>query len=137
MGWPTPNLVGGMKASGNELNGPIEQCAHRDSTASGVCKNPQKYDAARWTGPAGFATSPPSSAATLRALIFSDGRIAQLVEQLTLNQRVPGSSPGAPTIGTPIFDSGFFMSGSRTKRVPCDVFGGRTSHAVRRVADVL
>src|ERR1700712_1138938 len=26
------------------------------------------------------------------------GRIAQLVEQLTLNQRVPGSSPGAPTI---------------------------------------
>jgi hypothetical protein len=28
------------------------------------------------------------------------GRIAQLVEQLTLNQRVPGSSPGAPTIDT-------------------------------------
>jgi hypothetical protein len=28
----------------------------------------------------------------------SCGRIAQLVEQLTLNQRVPGSSPGAPTI---------------------------------------
>ena len=27
------------------------------------------------------------------------GRIAQLVEQLTLNQRVPGSSPGAPTNG--------------------------------------
>src|SRR5262245_42914835 len=26
------------------------------------------------------------------------GRIAQLVEQLTLNQRVPGSSPGAPTM---------------------------------------
>ena len=25
------------------------------------------------------------------------GRIAQLVEQLTLNQRVPGSNPGAPT----------------------------------------
>src|SRR5262249_39199898 len=25
------------------------------------------------------------------------GRIAQLVEQPTLNQRVPGSSPGAPT----------------------------------------
>ena len=30
-----------------------------------------------------------------RAAFF--GRIAQLVEQLTLNQRVPGSSPGAPT----------------------------------------
>ncbi len=28
---------------------------------------------------------------------FPVGRIAQLVEQLTLNQRVPGSSPGAPT----------------------------------------
>ena len=27
-----------------------------------------------------------------------DGRIAQLVEQLTLNQRVLGSSPSAPTI---------------------------------------
>ncbi|MDB5719815.1 MAG: hypothetical protein JWP15_433 [Alphaproteobacteria bacterium] len=27
-----------------------------------------------------------------------NGRIAQLVEQLTLNQRVPGSSPGASTI---------------------------------------
>src|SRR3954462_13711442 len=26
------------------------------------------------------------------------GRIAQLVEQMTLNHRVPGSSPGAPTI---------------------------------------
>ena len=30
-----------------------------------------------------------------------DGRIAQLVEQLTLNQRVQGSSPCAPTIETP------------------------------------
>ena len=29
-----------------------------------------------------------------------DGRIAQLVEQLTLNQRVLGSSPSAPTIDT-------------------------------------
>ena len=28
---------------------------------------------------------------------LQSGRIAQLVEQLTLNQRVPGSSPGAPT----------------------------------------
>jgi hypothetical protein len=31
------------------------------------------------------------------------GRIAQLVEQLTLNQRVPGSSPGAPTIDVATF----------------------------------
>ncbi len=29
---------------------------------------------------------------------YFDGRIAQLVEQLTLNQRVHGSSPCAPTI---------------------------------------
>ena len=28
------------------------------------------------------------------------GRLAQSVEQLTFNQRVPGSSPGAPTINT-------------------------------------
>jgi chromosomal replication initiation ATPase DnaA len=37
-----------------------------------------------------------------------DGRIAQLVEQLTLNQRVQGSSPCAPTIdikGLPAFEA--------------------------------
>src|SRR5262245_38916739 len=34
------------------------------------------------------------------------GRIAQLVEQLTLNQRVPGSSPGAPT-NNPNSDAAF------------------------------
>ncbi len=28
---------------------------------------------------------------------FSQAPLAQLAEQLTLNQRVPGSSPGAPT----------------------------------------
>ena len=37
-----------------------------------------------------------------RALLYPrlcfGGRIAQLVEQLTLNQRVAGSSPAAPTI---------------------------------------
>ncbi len=31
------------------------------------------------------------------ALCLLDGRIAQVVEQLTLNQRVGGSSPSAPT----------------------------------------
>jgi hypothetical protein len=35
--------------------------------------------------------------AVTRHLPHWPGRIAQLVEQLTLNQRVPGSSPGAPT----------------------------------------
>ena len=34
---------------------------------------------------------------TTDGLLF-EGRIAQLVEQLTLNQRVQGSSPCAPTI---------------------------------------
>src|SRR5246127_5945752 len=61
------------------------------------------------------------------------GRIAQLVEQLTLNQRVPGSSPGAPTKQSQILSWDF----ARTKRVSCDVFCGRTSHAVRRVDDIL
>ena len=32
------------------------------------------------------------------AAIACDGRLAQLVEQLTLNQRVVGSRPTAPTI---------------------------------------
>ena len=41
-----------------------------------------------------FAKRPPSR----RLFRTRSGRIAQLVEQLTLNQRVPGSSPGAPTI---------------------------------------
>src|SRR4030088_1370124 len=36
--------------------------------------------------------------ALLRRLFRAgSGRIAQLVEQMTLNHRVPGSSPGAPT----------------------------------------
>ena len=38
----------------------------------------------------------------------SSGRIAQLVEQLTLNQRVPGSSPGAPTKSFKQYQNGSF-----------------------------
>jgi hypothetical protein len=33
----------------------------------------------------------------VKAFRAGSGRIAQLVEQMTLNHRVPGSSPGAPT----------------------------------------
>jgi hypothetical protein len=33
----------------------------------------------------------------VRGLSLAAGRIAQLVEQLTLNQRVQGSNPCAPT----------------------------------------
>jgi hypothetical protein len=36
--------------------------------------------------------------AVVVAVLTASGRIAQLVEQLTLNQRVQGSSPCAPTI---------------------------------------
>ena len=48
-----------------------------------------------WTELAPSLDSPGSLCYTTPPLY---GRIAQLVEQLTLNQRVPGSSPGAPTI---------------------------------------
>ena len=42
--------------------------------------------------------------------MFSDfyGRLAQLVEQLTLNQRVVGSSPAASTILKPSSEGFFF-----------------------------
>src|SRR5579863_8928117 len=48
-----------------------------------------------WTSQGRFAKRRPL-AMRFFGTLFS-GRIAQLVEQLTLNQRVPGSSPGAPT----------------------------------------
>src|SRR5262245_47848050 len=48
----------------------------------------------RWTVGTRFATGRSPCGAHPRRRF---GRIAQLVEQLTLNQRVPGSSPGAPT----------------------------------------
>jgi hypothetical protein len=41
---------------------------------------------------------PRSDGGVIDAPPAMDGRIAQLVEQLTLNQRVQGSSPCAPTI---------------------------------------
>jgi Aldehyde dehydrogenase family len=51
-----------------------------------------------WTEPISFAKARLLSIAIWRwKEIRFDGRIAQLVEQLTLNQRVQGSSPCAPT----------------------------------------
>jgi hypothetical protein len=47
-----------------------------------------------WTLPGAFA----KPRAPGEILSRHSGRIAQLVEQLTLNQRVQGSSPCAPTI---------------------------------------
>ena len=54
--------------------------------------------------------------APLPAMPRYRGRIAQLVEQLTLNQRVPGSSPGAPTIAgdEEAPQAGLFSSGFRS-----------------------
>jgi hypothetical protein len=46
-----------------------------------------------WTSPNRFAKRRPLA----KAFRAGSGRIAQLVEQMTLNHRVPGSSPGAPT----------------------------------------
>jgi hypothetical protein len=52
-------------------------------------KNPP----ACWTSGGRFAKRRPPA----KAFRAGSGRIAQLVEQMTLNHRVPGSSPGAPT----------------------------------------
>src|SRR5487761_2211594 len=46
-----------------------------------------------WTSGSRFA----KRRALAKAFRAGSGRIAQLVEQMTLNHRVPGSSPGAPT----------------------------------------
>ena len=46
-----------------------------------------------WTSRGRFAKRRPLA----KAFRAGSGRIAQLVEQMTLNHRVPGSSPGAPT----------------------------------------
>ena len=63
--------------------------------ASGACSALRPLRPLRWTPSPPFAkTRPPAD----RLRSHQSGRIAQAVEQLTLNQRVPGSSPGAPTL---------------------------------------
>src|ERR1700694_308747 len=52
-----------------------------------------KTPLACWTSEGRFAKRRPLA----KAFRAGSGRIAQLVEQMTLNHRVPGSSPGAPT----------------------------------------
>jgi hypothetical protein len=61
---------------------------------AGYPQRPGKLPPVCWTSVGRFAKRRPSA----KAFRTGSGRIAQLVEQLTLNQRVPGSSPGAPTI---------------------------------------
>jgi hypothetical protein len=54
--------------------------------------------ARRWTGGGAFGRASLVSGDPAEGERgHFDGRIAQLVEQLTLNQRVQGSSPCAPT----------------------------------------
>jgi hypothetical protein len=82
-----------------------------------------------WTSPNRFAKRRPLA----KAFPAGSGRIAQLVEQMTLNHRVPGSSPGAPT--TPAFfandfnwcDTIFLQPGVR-----CDNFRSRFGPARSR-----
>ena len=59
---------------------------------------------------------------------LSEWPLILLGNHAPLNQRVPGSSPGAPTKQVSLFANGFAGSRPRTKRVSCDVFCGRTSH---------
>jgi hypothetical protein len=56
-------------------------------------KQAGEYCVGCWTSGGRFAKRP----ALAKAFPAGSGRIAQLVEQMTLNHRVPGSSPGAPT----------------------------------------
>src|SRR6218665_4166527 len=70
------------------------------------------------------------------------GRIAQLVEQLTLNQRVPGSSPGASTIfpddhraeTMPARGSPPALAALRPLEVGCHLLQERLEHLSARVA---
>ena len=56
----------------------------------------------RWTRAGRGRIDPAVGPASRGHTSFTDGRIAQVVEQLTLNQRVVGSSPTAPTKEIPL-----------------------------------
>jgi hypothetical protein len=62
---------------------------------------------------------------------FTAKQLFSLVKDETLNQRVPGSSPGAPTIQDPAMRV-LFISTPRTKSALCEVLcvGGRGQLAV-------
>src|ERR1700739_4576284 len=93
-------MAGGKATGGSDRAGP--PIARKQKKAAGfrrlfsplqavprAGKNPPDC----WTSGGRFAKRRPLA----KAFRAGRGRIAQLVEQMTLNHRVPGSSPGAPT----------------------------------------
>jgi hypothetical protein len=77
----------------------VAGCPSRGRAEGGILRHTEQIDT-RPRGPSLDSGNPLCyRTEPLRGLCRRhSGRIAQLVEQLTLNQRVPGSSPGAPTI---------------------------------------
>src|SRR5215475_7274883 len=89
----------GASANGSDRSGlKVRRCCEaagiqRLFAVSQVAQSPGKLGPNCWTMGGRFAKRPPPEG----FFRTSSGRIAQLVEQMTLNHRVPGSSPGAPT----------------------------------------
>ena len=82
--------------TGPTLYRPKDKESRRIPAAFPIFRAPDKAgktSQACWTSRGRFAKRRPLA----KAFRAGSGRIAQLVEQMTLNHRVPGSSPGAPT----------------------------------------
>src|ERR1700759_4867918 len=99
--WAVPGMATAAAASGSEAIASRAACA--------TAKPPESGGFLREAPPGGAGKKSARFAGHRGVALLNDrpckgfperrffGRIAQLVEQLTLNQRVPGSSPGAPT----------------------------------------
>ena len=69
-----------------------------ETTAQNLCRSPsEEAQKQGWTRRCARRIDRANGPVSRGRTSFSDGRIAQVVEQLTLNQRVVGSSPTAPT----------------------------------------
>src|SRR5262249_12391693 len=90
-GWPRTKLRSAHARAGGNPGPRTWVPAFAGTSGSGVTGS---VAVVPWTVGTRFATGRSPCGAHPRRRF---GRIAQLVEQLTLNQRVPGSSPGAPT----------------------------------------
>ena len=92
------HVVGGIGVSGTPPTAtrpcPTRSRRRSASRPSGHRGRRARADRARLPTAHGNLTAPPIPT---RRTALREGRIAQLVEQLTLNQRVVGSSPTAPT----------------------------------------